>query len=964
MKKRFHHYIKTKHCFNVERASMNKKIGISLLALSLTLSINSAILIQGDKDAPEGQTFSFSVNKNAFGTTGSFYEGANEMVPDNIFSLSRLIRGARAFQPITPEKAIINEIGEANNPLNGAKIIALSLLEKEAGFFVEDMPVVVSENRPATVYLFEDIKPDGSIFLVPSKDVHDAAGNISSGVIDLATNLNGHVFAPAKPNTGEFGDINSGIALLARGTIEEVEKIEITEDGEKKETKRIRRVFGEVNANTGSMLNPRALLLDPTSPAIIIDNNLSNIVKNQVTMHWDSSLERLFVGLQTTSGAGINDGTRAIAIVKFIDKGGIELEAIAPDDIFVTGDTNNIIGARGANQQVSIHTLTTMWTSTALNYLIVLGNVGDPTSTKQSVFALPLVNTGDSKGVIANKNVQPQNIFKDAPVPRIIARTIAEPALTSADMTHSTDTAALVGSGDLLAGPIRNIIVRDDTVFAVVAENNPGIYSSQAIFDASGKITAWTVWQRAVGTTNTNFDAALNAFEGNFILASGTTADTINTIEKTIWSDGSETGLLPLTTILDNTFAPSNGGIQGMQTFLPNSAGLQKIATLAAGGIGNILLAQTGQLSPNNIIIPTAATDFNNIAEFTDGTITSPVNATTVIISGGALNNVGPITALEFAQNSTNGWLFVGGSNGLVVLAHPDGSGWDAITQLSNNFNGLDAGMSFVTVGEYSFVKKLIYAENFLFVISREKIDRINLTTSNFATNTLDVTTIASIGNDGVSIRGSFLDGIFSQALGIIATTDGLLRIGNGKDIRTITSEADAQWVAIDIPENAGAPTALYTVTPTNRLQDITRNTGGYFYVLTADVGLDQSRINRFAVQPLRNIDPVSATTIQAFNDIFVKGIPSFLLSFGEFRSNFSTDGALYFATRNQNDAISPVVMLTPSAPVPRIGFGNVGDRSTPVAINFQGTEINYFARSAASGSWIAAGNFDTQVLE
>jgi hypothetical protein len=57
--------------------------------------------------------------------------------------------------------------------------------------------------------------------------------------------------------------------------------------------------------------------------------------------------------------------------------------------------------------------------------------------------------------------------------------------------------------------------------------------------------------------------------------------------------------------------------------------------------------------------------------------------------------------------------------------------------------------------------------------------------------------------------------------------------------------------------------------------------------------------------------------------------------------------------------------MLTPASPVPRVGFGNIGDRSIPVSINFQqGTEINYFARNTASGSWIAAGNFDTQVLE
>ena len=62
---------------------------------------------------------------------------------------------------------------------------------------------------------------------------------------------------------------------------------------------------------------------------------------------------------------------------------------------------------------------------------------------------------------------------------------------------------------------------------------------------------------------------------------------------------------------------------------------------------------------------------------------------------------------------------------------------------------------------------------------------------------------------------------------------------------------------------------------------------------------------------------------------------------------------------------IPPIALLTPAIQEPRVGIAGVGDRSSLVNINFgQGTEINYFARSQASGSWIAAGNFNTQVLE
>lgn len=937
---------------------MNKKTGISLITLSLCLSLNGAELIKGDKDAAENESFSFNVNKNILSSNGNFYEGAlTNITANQEYSLSRITRGAKAFTPLAPELVILKGAPDSINPLFGAGILELGLLETEEGLSTRDLPIVVTENRPATVYLIEDITTKNNSRLVASDDVHDAAGNVSPGIVGLTTNIVGHVFAAVKPNGGDFGNLNSGIALLIRG-------IQNNE-----------RVFGEIDAATGlGLIDPQSLRLDPTSSAIRINTD-PTITPNIVSMHWDNSLQRLYIGLEVTASNTLDSGARAIAFVSFTGTGGIQLQTIAPDSAFDNGNANSIIGVRGANQQVSIHAIKTLFTSTALNYLIVVGGNGNSSSTQQSVFALPLVNTGDARGSIAQKNAQPQNVFKDAPVAQFLGRIISEPATSPDEMTQATDTAAQVGGGALLAGPIVNIITRDDTVFAFVGQNNSGVFSSQAIFDATGKITAWTAWQRAAGTTDNIYGSSLEAGNGTFILASGPTADTVKTVRRTIWSTGSETGLQPLTTILDGTFPPATGGIQGLETFLPSAFGLNNIAVLAAGGNGTVALAQTGTLNNNGILIPTPSTNFNPTAIFEDGIITADVNATTVTISGGALTPIGPITALEFgvntvAGNTPNGWLFVGGSNGLAILAQQDGTGWNPLTELSNNLSGLNAGMRFAPVGDYTFVKKLIYDGdlinyNFLYVITHDRVDRINLNNSNFGTNTLDVVTIASQATDGVSNTGGFLDGIFSQACGIIATTAGLIRIGDNKDVRTITDESDANWTIVPIAENAGAPTALYTVTTQNQSQYITRNTGGYFYVLTADAGLNQSRINRFAVQPLGSTEPMNAQTIQPFDDLFVKNIPSFLLSFGEFRSNFATDGALYFATRNKNVDIPPVALLTPAFPAPQVGVKNVGDLSMFINTHAQnGTEINALQRSQASGSWVIAGDFNTQVLE
>jgi hypothetical protein len=421
-----------------------------------------------------------------------------------------------------------------------------------------------------------------------------------------------------------------------------------------------------------------------------------------------------------------------------------------------------------------------------------------------------------------------------------------------------------------------------------------------------------------------------------------------------------------VTTYFNSIFGVENGGIQSLQTFLPSTPGLSNISLMAANGIGSFTLVQTG-ISENGIIIPTTASDFAKVTTYENGIIDTFAEAKIIIINGGALNNVGPITAIEIGRNDTDGWIFVGGSDGLAVLSHSNGSGWKiAQEELGNNFDGLVPGMSFKIIGNYQFIKKLIYEDNFLFVVTDDIIDRIDLTVSDFSNNTLDITTVATKGSlTIVSNKGAILDAIISQACAIIATTGGLVRIGDNKDIRLITTPTNGDWTPMSIAETAGAPTQLLAASTTNRSQDITHGPGGHFYVLTSNEGFNQSRINRFNVNSLEPNELMQSTTIEPFDDLFVKNIPSFFLNFGNFNSIFATDGGLYFANRSKNNLQPPHTVLTPGEPAPRVGVRNVGERSLPVNIYFgNGTEINAFQRSQASGSWIVAGDFGMQVLE
>jgi hypothetical protein len=936
------------------RYSIYSTIGCFFFAATL----HAVELITGDNNAAPNTTFSFPISTFSVSPLGNIYIGAQEAPIDNKnFALSRLPLNTLTFEPIAPELVTLNGKIEQNNPLFGQAISALSVLKPHNS---SDIPVVVTATQPTIVYVIEKSFLQQPTIMASSFPLRDSIAEVSEGIVDLTTNILSHVFVAVKPAQGNFGDPNSGIALLVRGFQEQD------------------TVFGQIDAITGRVVtNPRSFPLDKTSPLVNITSSELASMDSHVALHWNDALQRVFIGLQTTSNTGTEDGTRAIVVGKIDTNGGLSLYPIAPTSAFAPGNSTSIVGARnaqeGMQQSVAITALSSMHTSTGLDYLIMSGSINNEEINQQSVSAIPLVSTGDAIGTVASKDAQPFDLFSSGDISKFVARMLEQPATTHEAMPQSIEPATQVGAGVLLAGNITQLVVRNDTVFALVgtdtiAERASGIYSSQALFDAKGKIKGWTAWQRAVGTTVPALYGTLNASLGTFIFVTNDTTAASKTVLETTWSDGNPEGLRPITSLLNSLFNQSNGGIQSLSTFLPTTPGLADISLMVVGGINTLVMIQTG-LDNGGIIIPTLGSEYST-ESYEKGTIsTMPIDKTTIVITGGALSDIGPITASEIASNETNGWLVIGGSNGIAVLMHEDGTGWNTEqNELGNTFDGLTAGMTFKTIGNYTFVKKIISdhddEHSYLYIVTHDRIDRVDLNTIDF--NNFTATTIATKEQfDGVSNNGSLLDAVISQSLALIATTDGLFRNNNTTDIRTIEKNDTAAWVSVPVAETAGASTQLLTTTRTNRSQDITRFDGGHLYVLTSNEGLDQSRVDRFSIRPLSAQQAVQSTTIEPFNDLFVKDIPSFFINFGNFNSIFSTDGALYFASRSQHAAAPPRTVLTPSYLPPQVGVRNVGERSTILNIPYNnGTEINALQQSQASGSWIIAGDFGMQVLE
>jgi len=286
--------------------------------------------------------------------------------------------------------------------------------------------------------------------------------------------------------------------------------------------------------------------------------------------------------------------------------------------------------------------------------------------------------------------------------------------------------------------------------------------------------------------------------------------------------------------------------------------------------------------------------------------------------------------------------------------------------ELGPGLVGLTDGMSFKTIGNYSFVRKIINDGNFLYVLTDTQLDRIDLTEGNVGLDQIDPITVASRAGLLSLNQSALTDCIISGPFALLGTSIGLFRVGDNKKITDAINESSVEWTPVPLPEGVCTVTQLIPISKTGRAQDITKEQGGQVYVLDAYQGKNKSRIHRFSVQNIINNDPVQADTLTLFDDLYIKDVPSFLLNFGIFKQSFTTDGALYFATEDQ-DLNEPVLAtLTPVKTPPRTGIPFVGvNNSTTVPITLMnGSYISALLRSVASGSFLITGDFNIQVNE
>lgn len=901
----------------------------------------------------EAAAFPFPIKAKAYQPQdGLLFVGAHQVPPDPYKGFSIALAGglSKVFTAyVEPEKIRINAVADQKNPLRGATIAQMSLLTNH--------PFVATDQEPAIVQLvqFPDLK---NFSLLRSDVIRDAQGNLSSGILALAALSNitdetavtapvgpGMVlFAAVKPQAGVFGDIGSGIAIVA------VEPQNGTDKSD------VKNLILEQKMTKG---------LNTTSPEVKISGGSNLVSLSAPILVADPAHDNVYIGLQGVGGAAVTDGLQALVGLK-VSKTYVGQKMTMSFSLFdlipqaalnVAGDY--IIAAVGASKQVSIFNQAVMQTTTHLPYLVVVGGAGDPANTQTTVYALPLVS---QTGRLASKTAVPVQQFSNTYPFVLKSRAFTTPVTTNADLYLQNDIRVQVGFGGA-PGRITDMVVSGDAVFISVAETTggltqPGIFYSQALFDSFGRIKHWTQWQRCSGLAEPVWGLALDEYFGNFWAFTGQTADTINTVKRTKW--GQQTAGLGA---LYNQFFPTDkGGAQGLLDFSETTPGFStnaatRLAVTILTGYQQVLLAQTGistLVGADNLFGPNRALGQAFVGA--DGTLRGFAPGTFALAcSGGALASLGAITAAAIVTDGTYGWFVVGGSGGIAVLANEDGTGFDAVAGLRSGFLGLAPTMRWIKLGTTTQVRKLMVGNGLLFALTNTTLERFALNPATVQIGSSARSTLLAQAGVLAGIQSSyFSDALISAPFGLLATSGGLVRVGNGADIATAADQVSVGWTVVPFNESVGPVSRLYGISRTGRDENLFDFYAGNVYFLNAFVGYHQTRLYRFTLD--YGLGQVTNTTLQTLPDYFVKNTPTFYLNVGDYRNYLATDGAIMALSQSRYIEQPPYVgLLGPNwhiGGVPQRLQQSV-ERAQKVVQPLTGKSMGKMLRQFASGSWL-----------
>lgn len=904
---------------------MSAKIFSYVFIFLSTISLNALTRIAGNNQSRSDNTFSFGIKQMFVTPDQRMIVAAHEPGAQN-YALSVLESGSTQFRPLAHEKIIHNGQKEQNNPLYDCAIAHIAPLNNFNIAIVkaDDLTRVYSHNFA----MFKN-------HLFSSKPVMDATGTYpTSGITALAAG-NGYTFVAVKGHDQEqFGTGDSGIALIKFSEVEtEVEldqkAIEkIKEEGkdlsvaEKEEIQKA--VFQDKDGKTKKRVTTFGFTQTNTVPL----NNLSNVLKagdahitiDEVTdMYYSPALERVYVACKVSGS-----GNKCAIAVGYVDQdGNLQLTPVAAPEL--CDRDGKIVGS---NSSSTIYHVKTLQTSTGyLDYLIIHTDMtyGQMGSTKRAgVYALPLLNLKQIDGKIAPDDMPlhgtlahkhssltqaygPQNpkTGRSSFLGRHFNRrpTEADHLRNCLEVDDEAYYNAIYVGGHGPTDGCRafdDIFVQGDCVYGIANNADDAsnlVYRSQAIFAADGRIKGWTQWQKVYETDKYIHSYSMDGAQG-IIIAEGSDQQMVRSLGRTGWNLQSQDDL---TQMITREFPKEQGGIQGLFDFkmLYHPASL-----LCVTGKEKVVLAKMG-------------------------THESETNVR--ILTENLLKGLGAICAAEVSDTYTD-HLWIGGTHGLAFLQEmPDGS------------------MTCTKVGNFSYIKKLIFDQYNLYVLTDTSFDRIDIAKSDIKNNQLSVTHLADADQMLKTKYGFFYDCVISGPLALVAHNQGLSRISNNHDVR-VDDHQTISWTQVELETPAKPVIGLSSVSQSGKDQDVARYAGGQIYAISGEKRSRNTKVFRLSITPSF---VVNDETIVPFSDYVIKDLSPFYFNLRAYTPGFFTDGTLSFISHNKKNKI-PAHLITHYGTLKNTTLIDINDAST----------ITHMVRCSATGKWILAGDFGLVVNE
>jgi len=404
-------------------------------------------------------------------------------------------------------------------------------------------------------------------------------------------------------------------------------------------------------------------------------------------------------------------------------------------------------------------------------------------------------------------------------------------------------------------------------------------------------------------------------------------------------------------------------------TFRQNN---EDISLAVATGYKKVALIETGSRVGVGDFLPNSGGFSTNVLRTTNGFASTGVAGTkTMVISGGVLDELGPLCCADVSRslkgaNESKGWLFVAGYDGVAVLSEANGDGWatdnggGALQEgLQRGFVGINATMSFKRLGTFSDISNITCDDQNLYILTGNSLYKVALNSNNFSTaGASNVTGTVIATNVDVTGKGTeyFCDLLISSKLALLATTKGLFRVGDGKNIAV---DNNLNWTEIKI-EYGGL---LYSFKDAFSFAKLSTAKGGFenggnMYLLTSDFGLGSADVWRFNIKDT-SVSNVGVDTVKSITE------PGNILQFfslGRYRSNIQTDGAMFFHLLPKYGGYTDFLKAVSH----RINMTQYLTRGNSIDLGLGSTAYNIgiISRNSATGSWMVPGDWGLRVSE